>query len=235
MSTTQEAPVWSADYEKWKAEPTPENLSAAVKTLQPAIDYAMSGEDDPVLRMKARVLAAKAIANYDPARGASLPTWVAGNLRQLARYRREQRSPVKIGDRTQLEGWQLEQTARKFADEHGREADAGELADFSGLSVRKIKNLRQHATRIVPEGAYGESVPGADSDFTEEAMDYVFNDADHVDRMIMQHKTGYGGSPLLSNQELSTKLQLHPSQITRRAQKLSYRVGEIEDTLRSTT
>jgi hypothetical protein len=53
----------ASPYDKWKAEPTSNNLYGVVKSLQPTIQASLAsiGGNDPNIRSKARVVAAKAI------------------------------------------------------------------------------------------------------------------------------------------------------------------------------
>jgi DNA-directed RNA polymerase specialized sigma subunit len=215
-------------YAAYKQDSSPETLTAVVRQLKPTIDYALSssgaGHDDPVLRSRAHVLAANAITRFDPNSGAALPTWVSSQLLPLRRMRRQSQSVVKVPERIQLDAYTLSRAEREFIDQHDREPDVQELADASKLSTRRIATVRQTLKRTPSESAIGDAAPPNVSDFTSEAVDYVYQDADHVDRKILEHKTGYGGGDILPANVVSTKLGLTPTQLSRRAARLSFQI-----------
>jgi hypothetical protein len=51
-------------------DPSPDNLSNVVASLNPTINYALisvNGANDPVLKSEAKLIAANAVKSYDPA------------------------------------------------------------------------------------------------------------------------------------------------------------------------
>jgi DNA-directed RNA polymerase specialized sigma subunit len=223
-------------YKTYKSQPTQDNLSSVVASLHPTINYALSAvgsQNDPVVKSKALVHTAKAIQKYDPSFGASLPTYISSQLKQLSRASRQARSITKIPERVQIEGFKLFQAQKKFEDEHGREPDVLELADYTGMPVKRIEKIRKYSYTMpsesqIPDIETEESEPN----FQREAMDYVYHDADYLDRKILEYKTGYGGMPTMEPKHIALKLQLTPSQLSRRSAKLTAKINQIEQTLR---
>ena len=222
-------------YDTYKSDPSPENLHGVVHALRPTIDYALASlqsGDNPVLRAKAKVLAAKAIQSYDPQYGAALPTWVSGQLMPLRRMRRASMTVTNVPERIQLDAYTLFKAEQNFQDQRGREPDMQELADFSKLPIKRITTIRNTMKSTPSESAIGDAAPPQEADFTGEAMDYVHHDADHVDRRILELKTGYGGHDMMEPKEVALKLGLSPTQLTRRSQRLTFKINEIERRLR---
>jgi DNA-directed RNA polymerase specialized sigma subunit len=223
-----------ADYQ---TDPTPETLSAVVRTLRPTIDYALGSlqsQDDPVMRVKAHALAARAIQRFDPANGgASLPTWVSSQLLPLRRTRRQMQTAVRVPERIHLDAYTLAKAEKDFVDKHNREPDVSELADFSKLPIKRIHTVRGAVRRTPSETAIGDGAPPIETDFTGEAVDYVHQASDHVDRRILELKTGYGGAEMMQPKDIAVKLKLSPTQLTRRSQRLTYRIQEIEKRLKA--
>lgn len=57
MDEPSEPNDWQSAYDVYKAEPTPKNLHGVVKTLKPAIQYALAANkstDDPGMRTMLR-------------------------------------------------------------------------------------------------------------------------------------------------------------------------------------
>jgi hypothetical protein len=220
-------------YSTYKAEPSPDNLTAVVTKLKPTIGYALAqhgAADDPLVHSKALLYAADAVESYDPKYGASLPTHVSHSLRQLSRAVRQSRAPVRIPERVQLDAFKLHQATQEFIDERGREPDTWELADYAQLPVKRIEKIRTFQMAIPSEEATGDiekHVP----DMDHEALDYIMHDADHTDRRILEMKTGYGGHPVLSPKEIAVALNLTPTQLTRRSMRLTKRINDIRASL----
>lgn len=226
-------------YEKWQLFKDSDSLYEVTKSLRPTIDSvvaSLGGTGNPQVAAKARVIAAKAIQTYDPSAGATLPTWVSQQLRQLTRDIRKSNSMVHVPDGVQLDGYTLYRAEREFEDEHGREPTVEELADISHLSVKRIKDVRQKMRPVVTD-AGTESEDGSsllsveNSDYTQDALDYVYAESDRNDRKILEYTVGYGGASPLDTNQIMQKLKLTPVQLSRRKARLSMRINEVVEGL----
>lgn len=226
-------------YEKWQLFKDSDSLYEVTKSLRPTIDSvvaSLGGTGNPQIASKARVIAAKAIQSYDPSAGATLPTWVSQQLRQLTRDIRKSNNLVHIPDGVQLDAYALYRAEREFEDEHGREPTVEELADISHLPVKRILDVRTKMRPIVTD-AGTETDEGSStlqvesSDYTQDALDYVYAESDRNDKKLLEYTVGYGGSPVLSNDQIMQKLRLTPVQLSRRKARLSLRINEVIDGL----
>lgn len=225
-------------YEKWQLFKDGDSLYEVTKSLRPTIDSvvaSLGGTGNPQIAAKARVVAAKAIQSYDPEAGATLPTWVSQQLRQLTRDIRKSNNLVHVPDGVQLDAYALYRAEREFEDEHGREPTVEELADISHIPVKRIKDVRTKMRPVVSD-AGTESEDGAslltmdNSDYTQDALDYVYNESDRNDKKLLEYTVGYGGAPVLDAKQIMEKLKLTPVQLSRRKARLSMRINEaIED------
>lgn len=228
------------DYQKaWLAyqdNPTSSTLRAVVDSLHPLIASqaaAHGGAESPHIRHKARLMAADAVRTFDPASGAKLTTWVQSNLRGLSRYRRESGGPVKIPERAQLDAWHIEKARRQYFDEHGDEPDTRQLADASGMPVKRITEVIAMTRPIAAESEfYGVQQSVADN--LGEALDYVYSQADKIDRAIIDHTMGYGGKPVLQKQQIAAKLNVSPALITRRSERIGQMTQDFDRQLSQT-
>ena len=232
-------------YSIYSVDPSPDNLNAVVDSLKPTINYQLSSlgaTNNPVMRSKAKVYTANAIKKFDPEK-AALPTFVSSQLRQLSRDMRKINTPVGIPERVQLDAYHINRSETEFIEENGREPDMAELADKSGVSIKRLQKVRETMVATPTEEAFGESLfaetagQNMDSwapDMHNEALEYVYHDADHVDRKILEHRLGFGGSKVMKAQDIAVKLKVSPSQVSRRVMRLSRRINEIEKALRET-
>lgn len=226
-------------YYTWTQDPSTDNLAAVLDSLKPTITAAVAsygGAGNPQIMAKARVVAAKAIKNYNPAAGASLPTWVSNQLRQLTRDIRKSGNDLSVAEGIQLDGYRLYQAENEFQDEHGREPTLSELADITHLSARRIRNIRKKLKAVVMDGAAtseaGDSlVSTVETDFSKDAIDYVYHEADTTDKKLLEYMTGYGGEDILDNKTIMQKLKLTPVQLSRRKARLALRINRIVNDL----
>lgn len=239
-------PPYHAAYQTWAGEPSRENMTSVIKTVEPAIQGAlrsMNLAQNPLAVHKARLLAATAVHTFRPDAGVGLPTWVNRQMQPLKRFNRTNLAPVRVPERIQLDALHLFSKDQEFQDKFGREPDVEELSDLSHLPVHRIHDIRRTYKRTVSEQAIaGNGVTGtiqADSSgnsMSDEAISYVYKDADKVDRQIIEMKTGYGGKhDPMNHVEIAKQLNISPASITRRAARLSLRINKIRDALESTT
>jgi len=222
-------------YAAYQADPSPDNLTQVVKGLRPTIDYGLAqhgAAQDPLLRAKAMSFAVDAVQKFNPTMGASLPTFLSSQLRQLSRAARQSRSPVRIPERMSIEAMKLNHARKAYFDEHGREPDTLELADFTGTPIKRIEKIRQYQVAVPSESAMGEQ-PDSAPDFDREALEYVYHDSDHLDRRVMEMKMGYAGHPVAEPKAIAVALNLSPTQLSRRSARLAMRIKSIADTLKT--
>jgi hypothetical protein len=106
-----------------------------------------------------------------------------------------------------------------------------ELADHTGMPVRRLAKIQSYQVTMPSEAPFGGTLNDNPMDFSQDAIDYVYHDADHTDRKILELKTGYGGVQTLDPQAVGAKLGLSPSQLSRRSMRLAKRVQEMQDAM----
>lgn len=231
----EELPKDMTPYELYKLNPTKQNLVAVTRQLRPTIDSVIASMGDagnPHLRSRANVITAKAIKSYNPDSGASLATWVSSQLRQLSRDARKSNNVLSIPEGVQLDSYALYRAEREFMEEHDREPTLKELADLTHLSQKRIVHIRKKVKAVVADGAtVGEDgtelAQGSETDHSQEAMDYIYNDSDTTDQKLLEYLLGYGGETPLDNKTIQQKLKLTPVQLTRRKARLAMRFNTI--------
>lgn len=231
-------------YEAWSQTQDPADLDAVIESLSPRINYHLGRlglADDQMARSKARIYTARAIKTYNPEAGAGLPTWVDRNLVQLQRFNRERSTPVRIPERIQIDHFNIRKAELDFEDLHQREPDLEELADAAGMPVSRIEKVRKTFRKMPSEAAFdaGDAgLPGeTEPDLQSEALETLWEDCDKIDRKILELTTGFGREEksVLSPAEISSKLQLHPSALSRRKARLAARLDEILEMLTTQT
>ena len=224
-------------YDEWVNDPTPENMSKLVDTLQPTINSEVQryAGPKPLLRGKAKGLAIKAVHTYDPTRGAKLRTWVVTQLQPLSRYGQQLR-PIAAPEAAIRQAAEVHRIQTEMNEDLGREPTDVELADSTGISTKRIVKLRSMVLPAVSEGAFeagaGEderSLPGTVfSNKTDVAQDMVYDSLSDRDKAIYDLKTGAHGKAALTNQMIAKRLGVTPALISQRSRQIGEQIADVQ-------
>jgi len=214
----------------WQKSPSPITMSAAVKSVGPAIDTAISRFpkiNPAVARGEARRLAISAIKTYDPTQGTSLSSHVFNHLRGLGRFSQEKvRNIVSIPRSSREEFGRLNAAERAFVEERGRYPSDNELSDLTGFSGKKMERLRGMGKYDFAEGAIENSPDvGQEKDGTLGLWaDFIYHDLNPRDQLIMDYKMGRHGRETLSSEEIAKRTGFHLTYINRRAADIAKQI-----------
>ncbi len=227
-------------FDAYRAAPAPETLDKVVRTLDPVIGYHLAVRNlgqSPQLRARARVIAANAVRTYDPASGAKLASWVGTQMQRLNRMGRMSGSGLKVPDRIYTDAQSLRAAEAGFLAEHDRVPDLLELSDAARMPAARVTAVRRSLRRSVPSMTFGDTLPSGltedeDPD-VDEAVAYVYQDSDKIDRKILEMKTGYGGAYEggSDSTQIAKHLNIDPSQVSRRLNKITLRILKQQDEL----
>jgi DNA-directed RNA polymerase specialized sigma subunit len=213
----------------WRSNPSPENFSAVMKEVEPVLDSGLRsfGGGDPGLRTRAKLLAAQAFESYDPAAGASLKTHVYGNLQRLQRYRAQRSYAIHVPEGARLDEKRLRDFRVEFEEKTGREPADDEVADGTGMSLKRIRRMRIHE---VPDstmtGEKGDLAVAVRKDPQQLWLDYVYHDLDPRGKKILEWTTGYGGAKVLPKSEIAKRLRVTPAAVSIRISKIVEKLQE---------
>jgi RNA polymerase primary sigma factor len=227
------------EYDTWKQSPTPQNLAPLMQALDPVINAEIQRftGPKPLLRGRARALAVKAIRSYDPTAGAQLKSWVVTQLQPLSRYT-HQLKPVHAPEVAIRQAAEVNRQRQELSEELGYEPSVEELADKTGLSVKRVNYVQKIVRPTIAEGSMSESAeedntptaPGVSQlhklTVAEEA---VFDSLSPRDQMIFDWKTGKHGKVQLSNQEIAKRLGVTPALISQRSQQIALQIHELHE------
>lgn len=230
---------YQAPYDTWKSDPSPTNTSNLLKALEPEIRRGISahvgGRPNPLIRSRARRLALQAVQTYDPTK-ARLGTHVVNQLQGLKRIARKQTQVLRTPERVAIDQGRVENARAELVDRLGRDPSATELADYTGLSVKRLDYLRQfkhplaEGTVVGPTGEDSVGFLPAVQQSSNAWAEVVYSDMDAINQKIMEWTLGLHGEPVLSNQEIARRLRVSPGAISQRKlviQKLLNREEEL--------
>lgn len=225
------------EFQNWQANPTPENMGLLLEAAEPVIQSSLksyAGGND-ALHGTARRIAADAFPKYDPQKGTKLRTYLMTQLQPLTRHAKAYSQVTHVPERVSTDLFSLNQANQKYFDQYGREPADSELADVTGLSMRRIARVRQFSRGDLAESSLTENddgeqsvmYPGVHKANPEQIwMEYVHHDLAPVDQKILEWKTGYNGKAILSNNEIARRLRLSPGAISQRASRIANKLAE---------
>ena len=229
---TKPASPTAAAYAAWAAAPTPENLKAVLDELDPTINAEIQrfSGPKPLLRSRARALAIKAVRSYDPAGGTQLRSWVVTQLQPLSRYNNSLK-PVYAPEDAARKAYAISKARETFIDEHGRDPTDDELADSVGISVARLRKVRQMTPAVVNEPQATDTEDDTTPDYAvyksnpvRAATDMVYSGLGERDRRIFDMRTGSHGQGVTSGQDIASLLRVSPSFVTQRANAIASRI-----------
>lgn len=221
-------------YNIWLKKRDKESLGLVIKQLSQLIDTEVYRYPGPksLLRHKARLLAARAIKTYDPSSKTKLSSWVVTQLQPLNRYGRSLAAPVHVPELASRQAAELEAVRQKLSEELGAEPTDEQLADTTGLSVtriRKIKNMMPayvHESVAAQTTETGEAIPQAVTNVDKDpalntAAEAVYMSLNDRDKMIFDLKVGKNGREALDNKAIAKRLGVSEGLVSQRSLEIS--------------
>lgn len=233
----------SKAYADWAVAQTPTNMAKVLKALKPLLigEINRYPGDNHILRGHAKKLAVNAVKTYNPTSGAKLTSWVVTQMQPLSRIGRKSQQLLNTSELSYRQFAQLNDIAKEFKDEEGREPTDEELADAAGISVKRIAQVRKMNPVVRSVGQLEDVGGGGDDamDFSmpavedlgadpalNTAVEAVYDSADERDRVILEHKMGRGGKELLSNQDIAKRLGVSPGLVSQRSLNLAKNIQD---------
>jgi DNA-directed RNA polymerase specialized sigma subunit len=228
----------SEAYNKWLEDPTPDNMSKVVNELNPFLVSEIQQYKGPkdILHVKAKRLAVGAVKSYDPAKGAKLTSWVSTQLKPLSRYS-SRLDPVRIPEAVRQRAAELNAKENELRAKLGRDPDDTEVADFTGLSVTRIKDLRQRmpivrSTSEILDQSSEESessLPAMpDTAGSDYAFESIYQSLSTRDKQIVDMKTGRHGKKQLQNKEIAARFGITPAAVSQITNDVANRINKVK-------
>lgn len=222
----------NAAWEAWHTEDTPETRKALLEAVSPQIGTALHtfapGMEQGLL-LKANTMAMNAAKSYDPNRGLKFKNYVYQQLQPLQRVAGKRSNIVQVPERHLIEGRRLAEETQRFLDERGYEPSTADLADFTGMSIKRIETIRSHRTSVSESKATspeGDPMSAQREDLQKAWCDYVYSSLPSFDQKIYEWRTGYAGSPTLGVVEISRRLGTSPATVSQRMKRITEMIQE---------
>ena len=218
-------------YDAWYNKPSAETRAAMAKALLPLIKRSVlsSGGDpnNPVVLAKGRMIAMQALKRYDPY-SAKLGNFMTSQLMGLNRALGTQNNIISVPEAVVLDKKKLNAAEEELLDQLGRYPSTTELADYTGLSVKRIAKIRQANVPMAssqfksPEGetfAPGAHILG-DTSREDAWQEYVYDSLDDRKRSIMERLYGMHGLQQKTPIEIAKELGISTAAVSQQRKKI---------------
>jgi RNA polymerase primary sigma factor len=219
---------------QWTQNKTPETNTQLLKRVQPVIDTAVSSyggaSASPVLKSRARLMALKAMDTYDPQRG-NVRTHLLSQLQGLRRLSAQEQNIIAIPEQVGLDYQKLHAVENELRDSLSRDPSDDELADATGLSVKRLRKVRSFNQPIATgstvretaeenyDGDIASTIPNQNR-AADAWLDFVHGDLTPTDKLIMDMVLGRNGRRRTSTQDIAQRLNITPGAVSQRAAKI---------------
>lgn len=228
-------PDLALHFDAWKSGPSPATTGRLLKAVHPIIDTALRSYGggsvaSPTLRSKAKQMAIGAFGTYDPERG-TLKTHLLSQLQGLRRSATREQNIISRPEQVGLDYHHLQQSENELRDWYGREPSDLEVADHTGLSLKRIGHIRRsnlplaEGQTLRPDAEGNSNVPASSrpDQVTQDAdawHSFVYHDLGATDQVIMDHTLGRNGRPKLSSSQIAQRLGITVGAVSQRTAKI---------------
>jgi DNA-directed RNA polymerase specialized sigma subunit len=240
-SEIQLEPEFHVPYAAWKKSKNPATTGAMLKAIKPILDRGVNQygghRPGPVIRGQAKRIAIDALPSYDPTKG-KLNTHLMSHLQGLQRIAGQQSQAIHVPERVVLDQQYLRDSEAELEDKLGRPPSSSQLADHTGMSLKRIAYVRQYKPGFAEGQMQGMSTL-EDDESNEPAVErpeplhaklnFIYPDLDATDQLIVEHAFGLHGRQKLPPGRIATALNVNPSSISRRMSRISRMLNELDD------
>ena len=214
-------------WRKWKQMPTPQNLEALIRQLNPIIQREAGRWSGIVPRYvienEAKKLAIKACQSYNPNAGTALSTHVVNQLQKLSRMAYQQQSSLKVPEHQRLTFNRYNAALRHLEDLNGVKPSLEDVSDYLAIKPKALQKIVENVGRreLIESGEGPEFIQHAESD----VIDLAYGDMTPMQKKIFEMRTGYNNTPIAkSAKDITKALNITQSQ-------LSYQITAIKTLL----
>jgi len=189
------------------------------------IDYEVSKHSThlPKTRVytEAYKLAHKAANTFDPNKGTQFSTHLNNHLRKLSRLSTRYGGEIRLPEDKQFRVHRINQTEEHLKAELGRDPSVSEVADGTGMSISEVNSLLKGRKKTVNLNNLAYSPVMINEEENDDWLHFVYHDLTDRDKIIFEHKTGFGGRKILTNKQLAKKLKVSQSTIGYRSKLIN--------------
>ena len=171
------------------------------------------------VQIEAYKLARKAAETYTSG-DVKFSTYLVNNLKKLSRLSTQYGSSIRMPENVQFGINKLNIAEKDLESSLGREATVSELSDYTGFNLKTVDSLLKNKKTMVSINNLLTTPTIIDSS-NDEWLSFVYHDLTPKDKIIFEHKVGFGGKKVLDNDKIAKKLNLSQPQLNNRINIIS--------------
>ena len=220
---------YAEPYSSWSSNQTPKQNDMIIGKISPIIDTALKsyvGQDvSPSVRLQAKRMALEGLKSYDPSKS-KLKTHMMWHMQALKRASSKANQVLNVPERVRMDGNFVNNSFNELTESLGREPNDNELADYTGLSSRRIEKVRKYKPGL-SEGAASMAFAGTENEDVSDPSSvipntpqgeawrmFVHDGLDDRSKLIMEHTFGMNGKRILDNISVANKLRITPARVS---------------------
>lgn len=229
-------------FEAWKADPNPHNTSQLLTAVKPVLSSAVRAYAGPSARSaniksQAKRMAAEAFNSYDPTKG-TLKSHLMSRLQRIRRVASQQRQIIRVPEQVALDQMRSEAAARELEEKLGRPPSDIELADYTGLSMKRLQYIRGSTrplaestiSRVGEEGQGGYDPRVRPLTESHDAwMEFVYDDLDETNQFIMERVLGMHGHQPTKPSQVAQMLKISPAAVSHRMAQIQQKLDQRDE------
>lgn len=220
-------------YNRWMAnQDNGQYISEFLHSVEPTISSALrtyAPGQEKTLKTRANIMVLDIAKRYKPDKKTHLNTFLMNGLKSLNREAHKRQQPVHIPENVALEQHKLIAASQELMAEKGRPGTVQEMADRTGLSVKRIEKVRKYKSPVSSStllSEKGDSLFKREKDPQDVWAEYVYHDLDPTDKKIYEWSTGYGGSKIMSKGEIAKYLKISAPAVSQRISRIIKKLEE---------
>lgn len=207
-----------ATFLEWQKDQSPAASYAMIQKLMPYISHSIiaSGGDpeNPALKAKACMMALQYMKRYNPEHS-TVQNYIYGQLRGLNRVIGNDNNIIQIPESVVLARKQIDEAENELFDQLGYYPSTAEIANYTGMPVKKIAKLRSIAP-AVSEGTVNalENVEGMHTKMLGSTSgddawnEYVYDTLSDRQKSVMERLYGMHGYKPQSPENIAKELKI---------------------------
>jgi DNA-directed RNA polymerase sigma subunit (sigma70/sigma32) len=167
------------------------------------------------VQLEAYKLAREAAKSYNPNSGFKFSTHLVNSLKKLSRLSTRYGAVIRSPENTQFGVNKIQKIQQDLEHTLGRPPTLEETAYHSGFSMKATQNMLDSKKSVTGLSSLFDA-PQLFNTENDEWLQFVYHDLTDKDKLIFEHKTGFGGKPILDNAAIAKKLNLSVSTLNNR-------------------
>jgi DNA-directed RNA polymerase sigma subunit (sigma70/sigma32) len=176
-----------------------------------------------VVLAEAYKIANHAAETFNENAGAKFSTHLTNQLKKLSRIANKYGASVRLPENQQYKLHRINQAEAELAEKLDRPASVHEISEYTHIPIGQVNRIKQNKTSEVTLSALPYA-PVFMHNVNDDWVHFVYHDLTDHDKVIFEHKTGFGGKQVLTNEEIAKKLKLNPSTVNNRTKLITERI-----------